>query len=231
MPRRLIATCALVLLLGSAAGPAAMAAKAKAPESWDGLSLVKAKHFDAAYLLPGADFRGYTKVMLDPTEVAFEKDWIRNYNSGSIDLSQRISDSDAKEILTAVRSGFEETFRKAFAEAGYEVVNEPAPDVLRLRTAVVNLSVAAPDRDIGRSRTYSRDAGGATVIVELRDSTSGALLGRAVDGRVAGDSARYLRNSVTNRSDFLQLFRTWAKSSLEGLTELKGQPPVATAQN
>lgn len=229
MPRRLIATCAIVLLLGAAAGPAAMAAKA--PASWDGLSLVKAKRFDAAYLLPGADFRGYTKVMLDPTEVAFEKDWIRNYNADSMGLSQRISDSDAKKLIAEVRAGFEETFRKAYAEAGYEIVAEPAPDVLRLRTAVVNLSIAAPDRNIGRSRTYSREAGGATVIVELRDSTSGALLGRAVDGRAAGDSARYLRNSVTNRSDFLQMFRIWAKSSLEGLAELKGQSPVATAKN
>ena len=227
MPRRLIATGVLAFLLGVA--PVAMAAKA--PATWDGLSQVKAKRFDAAYVLPGVDFRVYRKVMLDPTEVAFQKNWIRDYNSRSTGLSQRISEADGQKALEAVRTGFEEVFRKAYAEAGYEVVSTPGPDVLRLRTAVVNLSVNAPDKSVGRSRTYSREAGGATVIVEARDSLTGALLGRAVDGRVAGDSAQYLRNSVSNRADFMQLFRLWAKSSLAGLEEIKAQSPVATAGN
>ena len=56
---------------------------AKAPSTWDGLVLTKSKHFDLVYLQPGADFRGYTKVMIDPTEVAFQKNWQRDYNRGS----------------------------------------------------------------------------------------------------------------------------------------------------
>ena len=50
------------------------------PPTWDNLVLVKSKRLEAVYLLPGADFRTYTKVMLDPTEVAFRKDWMRDYN-------------------------------------------------------------------------------------------------------------------------------------------------------
>src|SRR5262245_11029369 len=45
------------------------ATAAKAPDTWDGLIKVKSKRADAVYLQPGADFRPYTKVMLDPTEV------------------------------------------------------------------------------------------------------------------------------------------------------------------
>ena len=41
----------------------------------DGLVRVKSKRLDVVYLQPGADFRSYTKVMLDPTEVAFAKNW------------------------------------------------------------------------------------------------------------------------------------------------------------
>jgi uncharacterized protein YpmB len=33
--------------------------------TWEGLQKVKSKRMDKAYLLPGADFREYTKVMLD----------------------------------------------------------------------------------------------------------------------------------------------------------------------
>jgi uncharacterized protein involved in copper resistance len=231
MPRRLIPPLVALTLVGAApltwlAAPPAMAAPA--PASWDGLSAIKAKKMDAVYLLPGADFRAYSKVMLDPTEVAFRKNWVRDYNSDTLDLSQRISDKEAQKMLDMVRAGFEEIFRKAYADAGYEVVTDSGPDVLRVRTAVANLYVSSPDRPTAaRTRNYSREAGAATVVLEARDSQTGALLGRAVDGRTAGDTGPFIRNSVTNRADFKQLFRTWAKISVDGLAELKAMSPIA----
>ncbi|HET9694756.1 MAG TPA: hypothetical protein VFP48_10230, partial [Steroidobacteraceae bacterium] len=52
----------------------------KPPESWDGLVEVKAKRLDVAFLAPGADFRPYTKLMVDPTQAAFDKDWMKSMN-------------------------------------------------------------------------------------------------------------------------------------------------------
>ena len=66
-------------------------------------------------------------------------------------------------------------------------------------------------------------------MVEVRDSVSGSLMGRAVDRRLAGDTAGggpYMRNSVTNRADFEQLFKRWARISAEGMTRLKTMSPV-----
>lgn len=224
MHRRLVAVCAAACLL---TGVSPAVAASKAPDTWDGLARIDAKRFDAAYLLPGADFRSYTKVILDPTEVAFEKDWLRDHNRNATSISQRISEGDARKGLDLVRTGFEETFRKAYPEAGYQVVTEPGPDVLRVRTAVTNLYVAAPDQATsGRSRTYTREAGAATVIVEVRDSLSGAVLGRAVDARTTGDTGPYFRNSVSNRAAFMSLFQRWARISLDGLAELKARSPI-----
>lgn len=226
MSRRVIAICAALSILG-AAPPATVWAAPAAPASWDGLTKVKSKRLDAVYLLPGADFRGYTKIMMDPTEVAFRKNWVRDYNAEAMSLDRRISDSEAQKILDKARTGFEEVFRKAYTDAGYQVVTEPGPDVLRLRTGVGNLYLTAPDLQVsGRSRTFSRDAGSAMVVLEARDSQSGALLGRAVDNRTAGDTGPYIRNSVTNRSDFEQMFRSWAKISVDGLAELKAMSPI-----
>lgn len=223
MSRRLLAAFAAVSLTLAAAP----ALSASPPASWDGLTHVQSKRFDAVYLLPGADFRGYTKVMLDPTEVAFRKNWLRDYNATSMDLDQRISNADAQKILDNARTGFEDVFRKAYADAGIQIVTEPGPDVLRLRTGVANLSVSAPDQmTAGRSATFSRDAGSATVVIEARDSVTGALLGRAVDSRTLDDNMMLRRNSVTNRSDFERLFRQWANISVEGLKELKAMPPI-----
>ncbi|WP_380872628.1 hypothetical protein ACFB49_35460 [Sphingomonas sp. DBB INV C78] len=223
-----IMTSIVGLSLVAAVVPATMAI-AKAPDTWDSLYKVKSKRLDAVYLLPGADFRTYTKVMLDPTEVAFQKNWLRDYNNSTIGVSRRISDSDAEKMLGEVRAGFEEAFRQAQTASGYQVVTTPGPDVLRIRTAVINISVNAPDvMAPGRSRTYSREAGEATLVLEVRDSQSGAILGRAVDAREIGDTMAYMRNSVTNRSDYMMAFKRWAEISAKGLDELKALSPINT---
>ena len=47
----------------------------KPPQEWDGLTLVKLKGMDAAYARPGADFSIYNKIIIDPIQVAFSKNW------------------------------------------------------------------------------------------------------------------------------------------------------------
>lgn len=209
---------------------AGAAVAASAPATWDGLTRIQSKRFDYVYLLPGADFRSYTKIMMDPTEVAFQKNWLRDYNNNQADPMSRMSEADAQKMLGEVQKGFEEMFTKAISNAGYTIVTTPGPDVLRVRTAVLNLDVAAPDvMSPGRSRTFSQDAGGASLVVEVRDSSSNALLGRAVDNRVVGYGAPFRRDSVTNRADFERVFGGWAKSSVEGLAELKARSPLGGA--
>lgn len=42
---------------------------------------VKPKRLDAAHLMPGADFRPHKKLMIDPAEVAFRRDWMKKMNN------------------------------------------------------------------------------------------------------------------------------------------------------
>jgi hypothetical protein len=227
MNRRLLAACAALCLAATTAPPAAFSA---APDTWDNLVKVKSKRLDAVYLLPDADFKPYTKVWLEPPEVAFQKNWLRDYNSSATGLAGRISNKEAEEALVKVRDGFQKVFTKAYTDAGYQIVDGPGPDVIKLRTAVINLKVNAPERNYaGRSRSYAPEAGGATLVLEARDSDTGAILGRAVDSRLAGDMGAFIRNSVTNQADFEQLFRTWAKASVNGLNVLKSgsEPQLA----
>lgn len=228
MKRHLVAVALSAIVAAAPLAGAAIAARA--PATWDGLTRVSSKRFDYVYMLPGADFRSYTKVMLDPTEVALQKNWLRDYNSQQRDPMARLSESDVQRSLSDVREEFEQVFRKAITQSGYTIVDAPGADVLRVGTAVVNLSVAAPDvMTPGRSRTFAQEAGGASLIIEVRDSTTNALLGRAVDNKVVGYGAPYRRDSVTNRSDFERAFSSWAKSSVEGLAELKARSPLGGA--
>ena len=107
------------------------------PPTWGALTLAKSEPFAALYLLPGADFRAYTKVLIEPTEVAFQKDWQRNYNDSS-SLYERVTDEQAQAIMVAVRKGFDAILGKTFADAGYPIVTTDGKDVLRLRSAVLN---------------------------------------------------------------------------------------------
>jgi len=206
---------------------AAMPVNGAAPDDWDGLVKVHAKKMAYVYLQPGADFRGYTKVMLDPTQVSFRKNWQRDHNE---DSTIRVNDGVVRRILDDAQKGFQKIFEEAYTKAGYQVVTAPGPDVMRLSTAVINLDVVAPDiMTAGRSWSFSRDAGQATLVLEARDSQSGSLLGRAVDRRILDDMGPYMRNSVTNAADFEQAFRSWAKISANGLSELKDLSPVDTS--
>jgi hypothetical protein len=222
-PHRIATLAVAAVMLSAGVGQAA-----KPPATWDDLVRVKSKKMDLVYLQPGADFRGYKKVMIDPTEVAFRKDWVRDYNRTTTGLSTRVSEAEVRKVVDRSAPVATELFSAAYAEAGYPVVAEPGADVLRVRTAVINIQVNAPERNMaGRTRSFSDEAGEATLVVEVRDSISGALLGRAIDRRIAGDNGALLRNSVTNRSDFRTLTRRWAKISVNGLGELKALSPIS----
>jgi hypothetical protein len=196
--------------------------------SWDGLVQIKPKRIDAAFVLPGADFRPYTKVMLDPTEVAFRKDWVKDHNQTKRDVSSYVTEEDAKEILAAARSNFDDIFKAAYEKAGFTVVTTAGPGVLRLSTAVTDLYLNAPDSmAAGRSRTYTANAGEATLVLEARDSATNALLGRVFDRRETADTGTMtMTNRVTNVSDFRSLFKNWANICVKGLSDLQELSPI-----
>lgn len=224
MDRRQLFALAAATAVGLRAR-AAVAAEGP-PKTWDGLVLVPSKKLKLLYLAPGADFSPYTKVMLDPTEIAFDQKWLRNYNDQASFQGQVTSG----DIRSAVNEGVKRSadiFEKAFTDGGYPVVTTPGPDVMRVRTAIIDIQVAAPDvMTMGRTFSSSSAAGAATFVIEVRDSQSGAILGRAVDSRLAGDNNLLNRNSASNWRDFRELAKKWAQISVAGLTELKTHPPV-----
>ncbi len=192
-------------------------------ENWDGLVEVRARGLDAAFLMPGTDFRPYTKVMLDEPEVAFRPGWLRDQQRSR---SARMTDADAMRIKEGVSANTIDLFVDEFTRAGFEVVTMPGPNVLRVRTAVVNLFINAPDvPTAGRTVSFTTNAGEATLILEARDSMTLALLARAVDRQDArglpGPATR-----VSNTSEFRTVARGWARTSAGHLQTLQAISPV-----
>ncbi len=207
---------------------AAEAGSATLPPPYDDLVRVPSRNFTAVYRLPGADFKRYTKVMIDPVEVSFRDGWLSSVNR-SRRTWDRVSDNDAAEIAAAMRSGFEDIFADAFKRKGFEVVTAPGPDVLRLSPAIADLEMSAPlpASSVAR-RTYSVEAGAATFGIQARDSTTGALLGFAMDRRATRSTGRLtVASGSANRAAFEDLFRRWADIAVTGFEALKAAAPPA----
>jgi uncharacterized protein DUF3313 len=198
---------------------------ARSPTEWDGLVRAEGKRVDLLYLRPGASLAGYSKVMLDPPLVAYDKQWRRDYDRAVTGHFARLTDKEIRTRLDDAQQMLSTAYGNALAAAGYQIATAPDADVLRLSIAVLNVRITAPDVDSAPPMTVvSKDIGSATLVIEARDSLTGQLLGRAVDQELLRDSVPLPRTDASNRGDFKDLFKEWAKLSARGLAELKSAP-------
>ncbi|MFC4308199.1 DUF3313 family protein [Steroidobacter flavus] len=189
----------------------------------EGLERAEVKGVDAVYKRPGANLTPYNKLLVRPVYVEFSKNWKPEQDS---DL-YRMNEPDREKI----RQGLAEIFAEVMVnelqtKGGYQLVNEPAADVLEVRPAIVNLYITAPDvsmQTAGRVRTYTADSGEMTLIAELRDSVTGTLLARAFDRRQGNDMMWQWTNTVTNTADARRVISSWADTLRNALDASRGK--------
>lgn len=184
---------------------------------WDGLVEIDSSNVAAAFIDPLADFGAFQRVSILQPHVAFRSNWKRDQNRSR---SRNVRASDVERIKGDVADLFLDVFTERLEAAGFDVVNYADEDVLILRPAIVDLDITAPDvRSQGRSRIYTANSGAATLFIELYDSLTGDLLGRAIDRRAAGRARGFTvqSNRVTNRADARREFRVWADTLIEFL--------------
>lgn len=201
--------CLLSLALVAAA-PVWSAEEAAVEPTFDNLVPVKDAKMAMAYIDPEADFSVFKRVAILEPFVAFRSNWQRDQNRSR---SRNISSRDMERIKSDVATLFERVFTERLEAAGYEVVEGANEDVLLVRPAIIDLDITAPDtRSAGRSRTLTASTGAATLYIQLFDSLSGDIIGRAADRqavRRAGGNVTW-SNSVTNTADARRMMGGWA---------------------
>jgi hypothetical protein len=199
------------------------AKKQELPEvTTDGLHLVPDSKLAIVYAEPGADLSPYKRVKLLEAYVAFKKNWERNQRSSS--AGTPISSRDIANIKDSLATEFHEVFKTALTDAGYELTEDTAEDVMIVRPAIINLDVNAPDkRAAGRSTTYVASAGEMTLYIELWDSVSGDIMAKAMDRRADNRHAGAYTwaNSVSNRAAAIKILKGWAAILVDALNEAK----------
>ena len=200
---------------------AGVALAEKLPETWDGLVQRKAKGIDAVYVRPDVDFSVYRNVVLDPVQVAFDKNWKPN-RGGSTTL--RLSTSEIEKIREKMATGFQSIFAEELAAGGYAIVPKPLDDTLRVSAGLADVYINAPDTaSAGRTKTYTRGAGRMTLAMELRDGPTGQLLARVVDRHVDDSSVAQWTTSASNSAEFRRAVKGWAQRLVKGLDNVTGK--------
>ena len=204
----------LLLLLGGCV----VNAPPVAETTVDGLERRQAKQVDTLYVSPGVSLLPYKQVMLDSVELAFKADWQSKH--------PEVTASDITRIRSQGAGVFYEIFSAALTrQHGYPIVTQPGPDVLRISATISELDFATTPGTAGAQHMHLVSPADMTLLMELRDSQSGALLVRAIDkekGRMSGNLT--VEDAVSNSAEARRALEMWAGLLRAALDAARGTP-------
>jgi hypothetical protein len=177
--RAVIAVLAVTWLAGCA-GLANMPSPAlMAGYDWTGLEPIEMRGMDYAAVDPVTDFGGYTGVIVDPVEVSLDRDWAPLRPGSAFEYPEK----DLLKLEEWLGQVVHERFVDAFRDGPrYAVVQEPGPGVLRIHARLVDVRLNAPDLPaLSRTEQWARSTGEWTLVADLVDAQSGAVVARLVD--------------------------------------------------
>src|SRR5271170_2319014 len=200
----------LTMILATILAGSAGAGRAEVPAATDdeGLVAVQINGLDHVYARPGANLSAYRKIMLDPAEVAFRKDWNPDRAGGPITTAQR----------QAIKDGLARIFRDELTKdlqqsGGYALASAAGSDVLRIRAEIRDLYINAPGvPQAGDNRVYALSVGEMRLVAELRDSSTGALIARVIDLKKDPDAPwLHVTTRVDNEAAARRAIAEWAQ--------------------
>lgn len=214
------------LLIGGLAGCAGTTptidTSPEAEVTFDGLHEVKGGKADHAWARPGIDLAQYSKIVLQGAGIEYRpggesgRSWSSRSRGGPYEVTER----QKTRFRALVVSVFLEELAKS---EHFTLVDEAGPDVLLIRGALLDVVSWVPPEPIGRGEVFISKVGETTLVLELRDSITEAVLVRAVDRRAADGYGVYgdlsLSSPVTNQADVKRMVRYWAQLLRERLDE------------
>ena len=226
-PLKMVTTAGILVGLAGcgAAPPPTVQTGPDAEVSADGLHRVDNSVMAMAWVKPDLNLQGYTKLMIEDVTVAYQKEPRATTQSpGSSEDNFALTPSQMDNL----KSWFNEAVITALTkEDGWEIVDTPGLDVLRVSAHLIDLVVRTPAQDMSRQRTFTRSYGEVTVVLELQDSESLEFLARVAERRdptTATDNGLARVSPSAVRADVQALFHYWANRLRQGLDELREAP-------
>lgn len=190
--------------------------------SFDGLYPIDHTRVDRAWARADLDLSGYTQIKLEGAGIQYRptRERARTLLSGvrNNDSDFPVSAKNRDRLRELVRSEFTRELQKL---EHYTLTDASGPNVLIVRGALLDVVSNVPFERPVRSEIYLQSVGEATLMLELIDSETHAVLVRAIDRRTAGrDDFMFESNQVTNWVEVKRLARHWARLLRTRLDEL-----------
>ncbi len=210
--RRLaLLTVASLFIFGCATSTPTIDTSPNAEVTFDGLHEVKGSTASKAWARPGLDLTGYTKILLQGAGIEYRP----GGESGRTAMARsrggpyEVTEEQKERLQQIVTEAFLDELSKS---THFTIVEESGPDVLLIRGALLDVVSYVPPEPIGRTDIYLSRLGEATLVLEIRDSITEAILARAADRRALENvSGRLVKsNRVTNQAEARFLAQDWA---------------------
>ena len=112
---------------------------------------------------------------------------------------------------------------------GYQLVDAPGPDVLRISAYLIDLVVKVPtEKTSGRQQSAASSYAEVTVVFELHDSESEEVMARVAergDPTTTGGASNLTNvNPTFVRADLTRMFEYWAEILRKGMDKIHEAP-------
>lgn len=178
----------------------------------EGLQLVKSDHFSEVYVRPNHDFSVYDSIHIAQPEITFARGWQASQN---ISDPLRVTDRDVERIKHIMSTNMLGIVTEELAGGtAYKIVDGPVAGSLSVRPRILDLYINAPDvPDPYQITVLAQNVGKMTIVLEVRDTDTNALLLRTIDKKNVRDFPDFRQqDSVTNRFGSSRVLRAWAQS-------------------
>jgi hypothetical protein len=218
------AAVAALFFLTSLAAHAEPEPKAQSEVSFDGLQRIESKRFALAWVRPDAHFAGYKKLLVLPAEISYKDPdkALTRYVPGRSDDNYLLSESKMNRLRKSLREAFQ---KEVIDKGGWELTDQPGPDVMIARGALIDMVVRVPPQTSGRNTIYLDSFGEATLVIELFDSQSHLILARIADREAAEPPGNRMGMDLEAPGEVRRMFSAWAKRFREGLEEARTRMP------
>ncbi len=207
-----VVICLALILIGGCSVGGAMP-REETVKQYDaaGLELEDLRGVDLAWFRPTTDFSRYDSVIVEPVTVAFLEDWDVKRPGSAFSVTDKEIERMQSDLASTVYDKFVHEIQQG---KKYPLVTEPAKGVLRIKLALVDMRLNAPDFQYpGRLEQYARSAGEWTLVAELVDAETGELVGRLMDHWVDPDEERVKRfTRIDNDLALSRAIHVWAEA-------------------
>lgn len=203
---------ALPLLLAACVAP-----QPRQDFSHDGLELRTVRGLDEVWVRPGTDFAQFRTLLIEPVEVAFDPHWDPRRTGSRLPVRE----SERERIRTDAAELFDRSFQREIERSNrFTLVDTAQADTLVFKPSIVDLFINAPDDRMapGITRTFVSEFGRVTLIGEIREAQSGAIVARITDREIARAVPQLeLTDRFTNEREGQRIFQRWARTLVEQL--------------